>query len=287
MLGNQFDFSFKVNEFDLRNASHEDAVHAFKNSHGAVRMLVRRSVAVDKKRFNVATQTESGLLKSCDLTDSALMSGSEAEESLISISENVKTSEPTKADFYDSAYDTLMTQKSSRSHRTYSLDESVSPVKESRDGSSESCDDVRTITPSTVVNGYGNGSQSSKVHSSSPTCGSASPDNDQSPVHEVKLRRNGNGDNASPRKVIRRSTYFLVDESIDGSFSSIMNSLSGESKVSEENNSTVTSISNDLDVEYEYEYEVGVFSCMVLVTRPFTSEVDTTWLISNHTKIFS
>ena len=221
-------------------------------------MLVRRSVTVDKRKFNVATQTDSKLLKSCDLTDSALMSGSEAEESLVSISETVKTGGQSKADLYDSAYDTLMTQKSSRSHRTYSLDESVSPVKESKDASSESCDDVRTITPSTVVNGYSSSSQNSKIHSPPPPCGSVNADSSHSPVHEVKLRRNSNGDNSSPRKVIRRSTYFLVDESIDGSFSSILNSLSGESKISGENTSTMTSLSNDLDVEYEYEYEVSV-----------------------------
>jgi len=242
----------EVNEFNLRSASHEDAVHAFKNSHGPIRMLVRRSVVADRRKCNVATQTESKL---CDLTDSALMSGSEAEESLLSISENVKPGGAAKTDFYDSAYDTLMTQKSSRSHRTYSLDESVSPVKESQDGSSESCDDVRTLTPSTVVNGYCSSSQNSKMNSTLPPSGSIANDS-HSPVHEVKLRRNSNGDNSSPRKVIRRSTYFLVDESIDGSsFSSILNSLSGESKVSGENSSTATSLSNDLDVEYEYEYE--------------------------------
>ena len=257
----QFNHSFffsQVNGFDLREATHEDAVHAFKNSHGPVRMLIRRSVAIDKRMFNVATQTDSKQLKSCDLTDSALMSCSEAEESLVSIAENVKADGPTKGELYDSAYDTLMTQKSSRSHRTYSLDESVSPVQESKDGSSESCDDVRTITPSTVVNGYGSNSQNSKMRTTSPRCGSVSTDDSLSPVHEVKLRRNSNSDNTSPRKVIRRSTYYLVDESIDGSLSSIMNSLSGESKVSVENNSTEASLSNDLDVEYEYEYEVCI-----------------------------
>lgn len=245
-----------MNGFDLRIASHEDAVYAFKNSHGPVRMLIRRNVAVDKRQWNVSTQTDSKQLKSCDLTDSALMSCcSEAEESLVSISENVKPGGPVRGDLYDSAYDTLLTQKSSRSHRTYSVDETV---QESKDGSSESCDDVRTITPSTVVNGYGStSSPGNRVHTAPPRCGSVSTDDSLSPVHEVKLRRNSKGENSSPRKVIRRSTYFLVDESVDDSLTSIMNSISGESKASAETNSTVTSLSNDLDVEYEYEYEVS------------------------------
>ena len=250
-----------MNGFDLRNASHEDAVHAFKNSHGPVRMLIRRNIEVDKRKWNVATQTDSKQLKSCDLTDSALMSCcSEAEESLVSISENGKPGGPSKGDLYDSAYDTLLTQKSSRNYRMHSHDESVSPVQESKDVSSESCEDDRTITPSTVVNGYGSSSPHNRIRDTSPPCGSVSTDDGLSPVHEVKLRRNSNGQSPSPRKVIRRSTYYLVDESIDGSFSSIINSISGESKVAPETNSTVTTSSNDLDVEYEYEYEVGWLS---------------------------
>lgn len=254
-------------------------------------MLIRRQVTIDKRTWSTATQTDQEITgsheaqdqnetnsaessdmnqsKSSELTDSAMMSCSEAEESLVSVSENSKTGGPGKGDLYDSAYDTLLTQKSSRSHRLYSLDESVSsavdPLNENEDVSSESSEDVRTLTPSTVINGYGSTSSNPRLTSppvmrnATARSSSLSTDDSLSPVHEVKLRRNSNGESLSPRKVIRRSTYYLVDESMNESLSSSLHSLTEKRKDPEDDNGTVTSGSNELDVEYEYEYEVSLF----------------------------
>ncbi len=280
---------------DLRNASHDEAVQAFRNSHGAVRIVVRRQVKVGSSKRNIWTQTdvqdlcltnmedvfleveannnvsvsssESVPSKSLDLTDSALPSGSEADDSLVSVNENSSLT-PGKSDLYDSAYDTLLTQKSSRSNRIYSLDESIPqgivPLDENEDGSSECSEDIRTLTPATVINGYGSSSSSHHVNSSplrtpSSRRGSLSTDDSLSPVHEVKMRHKNNGDGNSPRKVIRRSTYYLVEEPLDEAM--VNHAFPDDRKQSiASQESAITSSSNDLDVEYEYEYEVCVNS---------------------------
>ncbi len=255
-------------------------MQAFKNSHGPVRMLVRRQVKVDSKKQTTWTQTEDDLPiqrmvdsfletnnnvsstdsvppKSCDHIDSALPSGSEADDSLVLVNENGTRLK----DVYDSAYDTLLTQKSSRSSREYSLDESISqigmPLDENEDVSSECSEDIRTLTPGTDRNGYGS-SSSNRINSpagrnSTLRRGSLSTDDSLSPVHEVKMRQKNNGDTSSPRKVIRRSTYYLVEESLDEISNNV--EFNGERKQSVGQESVITASSND--IEYEYEYEVS------------------------------
>eukprot|EP00794_Sanderia_malayensis_P006282 gene6282-7004_t len=299
----------EVNGVNLTDATHDQAVQAFKNSHGPVLLLVRRQVTIGSRKLCKWTQTDAEtnnnnnessssletVQKSSDNTDSALPSGSEADDSPVLVNDSGTR---LKGDVYDSAYDTLLTQKSSRSSREYSLDESQLkvPLRENEDISSECSEEIRTLTPGSDMNCY-RSSSSSKSHridspqerNTMPRRGSLSTDDSLSPVHGVKMRQKNNSDggSGSPKKVIRRSTYYLVEESLEEMLKNA-NELNGERKLSLENEGSMTQTSNEVEYEYEYENDHGLKqngNSSITVENPVAGEAISIRVAYNHVTV--
>ena len=137
---------------DLRNATHELAVKTFRDSRNPVKMLVRRQISKSSTCdvVDVGTQTfgvmfavtceeeKSGKHSICCKSEGTIckfnnqkrwLNPHEFAESVSFSDEGVdmnqQNSERNKNEQYDSAYDTLLTQKSSRSNRLASSNDSV------------------------------------------------------------------------------------------------------------------------------------------------------------------
>ena len=214
--------------------------------------------------------SDNGRSKLYDCTDSAAVSGSEAEESLTLVLDQHRKALPSdKGDLlYDSAYDTLMTQKSTRTKRPYSCGSSASKDDTPGDENEVSSEDLRTTTPCTVINGYATPSSSCPSGMSSPQLSRSSTNstglNNIDERYRVKDIQRDLGDydalkidslTGSPKKFARKCTFYIMDEASSGFHD--MSEKDGSSLRCREDSMTSGVMSADNDMEYEYEYEVS------------------------------
>lgn len=132
---------FQVDGVDLRNATHDLAVNTFRNSGNPVKMVIQRMINRNKN-CDVTTQTygvafavtgdkddnelnkkatsrsfqnnKSRWLTPHEIADSVNLSCSDEGVELVNQQNADRNKDEHKLDFYDSAYDTLLTQKSLR-----------------------------------------------------------------------------------------------------------------------------------------------------------------------------
>lgn len=236
----QCEFVVQVDGVNLKEATHDVAVQAFRNSGDPVKMVIQRQIHKNKM-CDVSTQTfgvmfaltcgdtgkdankcyqdelksdyktkKSKWLNPQELIDS--INSNQVEDDVIDeLGKRSQIKDENKSDLYDSAYDTLLTQKSSRSAR------SPSSVNEISD------------TESNTTN----------QHATSP---------DETDRPQVVLRQKKTElDNSEKRS----STFYIIPGDED-------EEANGVASISQSWEDSHSQIENDRDYE-EYEYEVGFF----------------------------